>query len=180
MHECRGIDVAYCHLWCKWFLLQIQCKMQYQNLEIPNFLEWQKQMCWSSLSEAQVVPPFLKRAGSCQQLKLPSSANLKKPCVCACWSDQPKLCWSVTPRAQPLQSKPSIIFWNSLWEWLPDDRQGPELGHKFELCLLANTKFQNFNQLQNPWINYVEFEFILGPMEKQRPEVSGLKPLSLW
>ena len=46
--------------------------------------------------------------------------------------------------------------------------------------LPGNTKFQNFNQLQNPWINYVEFEFILGPMEKQRPEVSGLKPLSLW
>ena len=34
-----------------------------------------------------------------------------------------RLCWSAAPRAWQLilQSKPSIAFWNSLMEWLPDD-----------------------------------------------------------
>ena len=43
-------------------------------------------------------------------------------------------------RAQPLilQSKPSIIFWNSLQEWLSDDRQGLELGLTLELCSRTN------------------------------------------
>ena len=47
----------------------------------------------------------------------------KTPSVCARPSDPPKLCWSAAPRAWPLilQSNPSIVFSNSLREWLPDD-----------------------------------------------------------
>ena len=37
-----------------------------------------------------------------------------------------------------LQSKLSIVFWNSLWEQSPDDRQRLELGLKLELCHLTN------------------------------------------
>ena len=53
--------------------------------------------------------------------------------LCWCLPFYPsKLCWSTTPRVGPLilQSKPSIVFWNSLLEWWPDDRQGLELGLK--------------------------------------------------
>ena len=50
------------------------------------------------------------------------------------------LCLSADPRARPLilQSKLSIVFWNSLWEWLPDDLKRLDLGLKLELCLLTN------------------------------------------
>ena len=43
-------------------------------------------------------------------------------------------------RAWPLilKSKTSIFFWNSLWEWLPDDRQGLDLGLKLEICSLSD------------------------------------------
>ena len=42
------------------------------------------------------------------------------------------------PRAQPLtvQSKLSILFWNSLRELLPDDLKGLKLGFELELCHL--------------------------------------------
>ena len=51
-----------------------------------------------------------------------TAADLKTPCVCDCLSYQPKLCFGVARRAWSLilQSKPSIVFWNSLREWLPD------------------------------------------------------------
>ena len=53
-------------------------------------------------------------------------------------SNQPKLCQS-TPRALPLilQSRPSIVPWNSVLEWWPDALQGLELGLKLELCSLS-------------------------------------------
>ena len=46
------------------------------------------------------------------------------PCVCTRLSNPPKLCRSAAPRAWPLilQSNPSIVFSNSLWEWLPGDQ----------------------------------------------------------
>ena len=34
---------------------------------------------------------------------------------------------------------PGITFWNSIWKWLPDDRQGLELGLKFELSSLTKS-----------------------------------------
>ena len=44
------------------------------------------------------------------QMRLPPVLVAARP------SDPPKLCRSVAPRARPLilQSKPSIVFWNSL------------------------------------------------------------------
>ena len=61
---------------------------------------------------------------------------LKTPCVFASPSYLPKLCWITAPSAQPLilQSRPLIVFCNSLQEWLPDTMQGLELGLKLELC----------------------------------------------
>ena len=46
-------------------------------------------------------------------------------------SDPPKQCQSAAPLAEPLilQSKPSIVFWNSFQEL--------ELGLKLELCSLT-------------------------------------------
>ena len=69
---------------------------------------------------------FLKRASSCQQ-HLPLLGNA---CVCACQSYKPKLCLRVIKKALPLilQSKPLIVFWNSLHKWLPDDWQGLWVG----------------------------------------------------
>ena len=54
-----------------------------------------------------------------------TAADSEVPCVCARPSDPPKLCLSAAPRAWPLiwQSNPSIVFSNSLWDWLPDDRR---------------------------------------------------------
>ena len=62
-------------------------------------------------------------------------------CWCSPFSPaQPVPAWSAASKAWPLmlQSKPSIFFWNSLWEWLPDDLQWLELGLEFELCRLTN------------------------------------------
>ena len=54
----------------------------------------------------------------------------KTPCVCASLSYLPKLCSSAAQKALPLilQSKPLIVFWNSLHKWLPDDWQGLWVG----------------------------------------------------
>ena len=52
---------------------------------------------------------------------------------CWCLSVWPaQLYRSTAPRAGLLilQFKPSTVFLNSLWKWLPDDRQGLELGFK--------------------------------------------------
>ena len=69
-----------------------------------------------------------------------TATDPETPCVCACLSDPPKLCWSAAPRAWPLilQSKPSIALCNNLREWLPDDWQGLKLGLKLELGSLTN------------------------------------------
>ena len=69
-----------------------------------------------------------------------TATDLDMCCVCARPSNQPKPCRSAAPRAWSLvlQSKPSIVFWNSLWEWLPDDLQGLKLGLELELCRLTN------------------------------------------
>ena len=54
-----------------------------------------------------------------------TAADSAISCACAPPSYLLKLCRSAAPRAQPmiLQSKRSIIFWNSLREWLSDARQ---------------------------------------------------------
>ena len=68
-----------------------------------------------------------------------------------------------------LQSRLSIVFWNSLREWLPDDRQRLELGLKLELFRLTNG-LQRFYLLRKPrWI-CVEFEFFLGPLKRRNWE----------
>ena len=113
---------------------------------------------WVSL--ARVVACFPKVS-----LSLPAApaADSKTPCVCASPSDQPKLCWSAAPSAWPLilQSKSSIVFSNSLLEWLPDDQHGLKLGLKLELCLLTNWLYKfylfwnpriKFNKLCGVWI----------------------------
>ena len=71
-----------------------------------------------------------------------SAADSETPCVCAAQSDPPKMCLSAAPRAWSwiLQSKPSIVFRNSLREWLPDNRQE-----------LENPKIK-FNKLCRVWI----------------------------
>ena len=54
------------------------------------------------------------------------------------------ICLSVSPRALPLnlQLKLLIVCWNSLWDLLPDNRQGLELEFKLELRLCPlNNKF---------------------------------------
>ena len=90
---------------------------------------------WVSIARLVACLPQASR-----QLAAVTAAYLETPCVCSCQSYLPKLCLSPAPRAQPLifQSKPSISLWNSIQEWLPDNRQGLELGLKLELCLLAN------------------------------------------
>ena len=84
------------------------------------------------------------------------------------WADQPKLCRSAAPRAQPfiLQSNTLIVFLNSLWEWLPDDIQGLQLGHKLELCHLPN-ELERFYQVRNPWM-CVEIELFSGQLKMQK------------
>ena len=103
------------------------------------------------------------------------------PCVCDSPSDPSKLCQGAALRAWPLilRSKPSIVFWNSLREWLPDDRQRLELGLKLELYRLTSDQ-RRFYLPQNPNINCVEFEFCLGPLKisKSRQVVSPFQPSS--
>ena len=62
------------------------------------------------VSIARVVPHFPR-----QSLPAVTALDLETPCVCACQSDPPKLCWSAVLRAQPLilQSKPLIFFFGS-------------------------------------------------------------------
>ena len=71
-----------------------------------------------------MIVTALKWADHCPQW-------LQQTIVCARQSNPSKLCLSVTPRDEPLilQSKPSIIFWSSLWKWLPDDRQGLKISN---------------------------------------------------
>ena len=69
-------------------------------------------------------------------------------------SNYPKLCRSPAHIGFPmiLQSKPSIVFWNGISDWLPDDWQqwqGLELGLKLEFCSLTNGLLR-FYLLWNP------------------------------
>ena len=82
---------------------------------------------------------FLKRACRGPQ-RLPPTQ--KRPVFVLACPTRPRL-QAVPERchtrlAIDFQSKPSIDFWNSLREQLPDDRQGHELGLKLELCSLTN------------------------------------------
>ena len=77
-----------------------------------------------------------------------------------------------------LQSKSSIVFWNSLQEWwLLDDLQGLELGLKLELCCLTNG-VQKFYLLWSPSIKlyihiysnflpYIHREYITAKIKSQ-------------
>ena len=78
--------------------------------------------CWLSnrVSIARVMAHFPQVSRS---LPVATAADLETPCVCARPPDPPMLCRSAAPRAWPLilQPNPSIVFSNSLREWLPDD-----------------------------------------------------------
>ena len=78
--------------------------------------------CWllNWVSIARVVACFPQASRS---RPAATAADSETPCVCARPSDPPTLCRSAAPRAWPLilQSNPSIVFSNSLREWLPDD-----------------------------------------------------------
>ena len=75
-----------------------------------------------------------------RSLPAATAADSETPWVYDRPSDQPKLCWSAAPRARPLilPSKPLIVFWNSLREWLTGEWQGLKLELRFELCSLTN------------------------------------------
>ena len=131
--------------------------------------------CWSCVlgdtlaRKSQDAVTWAQWHGFCRSVPAVTATNLEIPCVWSHQSNQPKLCLSSAQRAQPLilQSKPSIVFWkslwdsNSAWEWLSDDRQRLELGLKPELCCLTNELWR-FYMLQSPKINCVEFEFFWG------------------
>ena len=76
----------------------------------------------------------------------------------------PMLCWSAATRAQLLilQSKPSIVFWNSLLEWLPMSCSGSNLKLNFNsVAWVLTNGLSRFYLLWSPKINCVEFEFFL-------------------
>ena len=119
----------------------IPCVLWFSSL--LNSKAW---VLWSSLrTKAHHV--YLKRVGRSPQ-RLPP--NRKLPVFVL---DRPtaQSVLERSPRAWPLilQSKPSIVFSNSLRERLPDYLQGLELGLKLELCRL---KPQNKVQ-QTVWIS---------------------------
>ena len=96
---------------------------------------------WNLLnSQSKSVFQEWQHRGTFSQASRSRPASTAASCVSARRSEPPKLCRSAAPRAWPLtlQSKPSIVFCKSLWEWLPDDRQGLELGLKRDLCCLTN------------------------------------------
>ena len=115
----------------------IPCVLWFSSL--LNSKAW---VFWSSLrTKAHHV--YLKRVGRSPQ-RLPP--NRKLPVFVL---DRPtaQSVLERSPRAWPLilQSKPSIVFSNSLRERLPDYLQGLKLGLKLELCRL-NPKIK-FNKL---------------------------------
>ena len=99
-----------------------------QQILYHSIIEYHKSGSMFSSSEPVEASSFEKK----------NTALLETPYVCASQSNPPKLCRSVALRALPstLQTEPRIIFWNSLQEWLSDNRQGLEL--KVELCSLTN------------------------------------------
>ena len=89
----------------------------------------------NEVSIARVVAPRLFSQARLSK-PLATAAYFETPWIGDCPSNQLKLCRSAPPRAQALilHWKLSIVFWNSLWEWLPVDLQGLTLGIKLELC----------------------------------------------
>ena len=105
----------------------IPSKITWKKIDSPRpdiYKAWKP--CWLSnwVSFARVEAGF-------PQASLPAAtaADSEALCVFSRLSEPPKLCLSVVPRARPsnLQSNPSIVFWNSLREWLPDELHGLEL-----------------------------------------------------
>ena len=99
-------------------------KNLFDSLSVSVSQEWSREACFPQASRS---------------LPAATATDLEMPCFCASpsESDPPELRWSAAPRILQLtlQSKPLIVFWNSLREWL---RQGLELGLKLELCRLTN------------------------------------------
>ena len=114
-----------------WNTIQFSLPKIYKSWKPFWLLNW--------VSTARIVAHFPQAS---MLLFAAAATNLETHCVCACLSDQPnlKLCQNAASRAQPLilQSKPSFVFWNSLWEWLPYDWQGLKDGLKLEHCHLTN------------------------------------------
>ena len=92
--------------------------------------------------------------------------------LCLCLPIHPA---QVVPECSPkssaliLLSKNLIVFWNSLWEWLPDDQQGLKLGPlvKLKLCCLTHG-LNRFYLPQNPRKICVEFEFFFSLLKTQK------------
>ena len=85
----------------------------------------------------------VKRACCCQQgLQLTQKQGVSILTLLSCPRDLHLI----------LQSKPSIVLWNSLRGWLPHDWQGLELGLKLELCHLTN-RLKRFYKLRSPKIS---------------------------
>ena len=99
--------------------------------------------CWLSkwVSISREVARFSQASRS---RPAATAADSETPCVYARPSDPRKLCRSAAPTWPPsarhliLLSKPSIVLWNSLRAWLPDDLQELEFGLKLEHCRLTN------------------------------------------
>ena len=118
-------------VWTQWLPHQ-QAKMRAESCLPPFHFAWKK--TWLVTAQyLQSIKPFwlsnwvsIARVVACfPQASLASTDSRKlRNSLCARPSYQPKLCQSAAPTAWPLilQSKLSIVFSNSLLEWLPDDR----------------------------------------------------------
>ena len=100
-----------------------------RNLQIiENFLTLESSQYHKSGSTFSSSKPVTQAACSnCSRFGNTLLAHLTSR-TCACQRAWPLI----------LKSKTSIFFWNSLWEWLPDDRQGLDLGLKLEICSLSD------------------------------------------
>ena len=107
-----------------------------QNLQsMKTFLIIELSQHSSLLARVVVLFPPASRL-----LPAVTATDKKKHYVCCARQTSPSCAWARPQRALPLmlQSKPSILSWNCLWEWWQDDSQRLELGLKLELYSLTN------------------------------------------
>ena len=81
-------------------------------------------------------------------------ASLLWPAATAAIQKRPVFVLARLTRPSCAGAKPltSFVVWNSLWEWLPNDMQGLQLGLKLELCSLTN-ELSRVYLFRSPWIN---------------------------
>ena len=88
-----------------------------------------------------IITRMAEHVSSSEPVEASSDCSPQGNTLCLCSSVQASnLCLRVPPRALLLilHSKPLIVFWNNLREWLPEDRQGFKLGLELELYHLTN------------------------------------------